>query len=86
MADPNVSAAEGQEIRSILEEVEQRGAAGPMVELVGVEGTKEAFCDSWPTVKEVLAFLKDFAPPGISQAIALVIRGGDAVYGRVCGQ
>ena len=85
MADPNVSADEGNEIRAILEEVEQRGASADLVD-ISIEGTKEAFCDSWPTVKEVLAFLKDFAPPGIRQAIALVIKGGDAVFNRICPQ
>ena len=86
MADPNVSADEGNEIRAILEQVEQGGATADFAPDITVDGTKEAFCDSWPTVKEVLAFLKDFAPPGISQAIALVIRGGDAVFNRICPQ
>jgi hypothetical protein len=86
MADPKVSAAEGQEIRAILEEVEASGAADAAVELVSVEGTKDAFCKSWPIVKEVLAFLKDFAPPGVNAAIGLVIRGGDKVFDRICPQ
>ena len=87
MADPNVSADEAQEIRSILESVESSGAAdSATLESITLGGTKEAFCDSWPTVKEVLGFLKEFAPSGIRQAIALVVRGGDLVHGRICQQ
>lgn len=80
MAD--VSAQEEQQIREIMEEVEAN--PGMAADSITAAGTKEAFCDSWPTVKDVLGFLQEFAPPGIRQAIGLVIRAGDKVFERIC--
>lgn len=72
---------EEQHIRDAFEEAENEVGLAPDIT---ISGTKEAFCESWPTVKEVLAFLKDFAPPGISHAIGIVIKAGDKIFGRIC--
>lgn len=55
--------------------------SGAETESITGDGLKEAFCDSWPTVKEVLEFLKPFAGPVVGAAIGVVVRVGDKLHG-----
>ena len=78
-----VTHQEEEQIRAAFAEAESEVQTEGMPE-VSLGGTKDAFCSSWPTVKEVLDFLKEFAPPGIRQAIAIVIKAGDKIFGNIC--
>jgi hypothetical protein len=79
MAD--VTAQEAQQIRDAFAEA---GRVEFMPDIT-VTGTKEAFCDSWPKVKDVLSFLQEFAPQPIKGAIGVVIKVGDKLYnGSLC--
>ena len=71
---------EQQLIRQAFIDVEAEEA-----EFVTGDGLKTAFCDSWPTVKEVLEFLKPFAGPVVGAAIGVVVRVGDKLHaGPLC--
>lgn len=72
-----LSSNEQELIRQAFIDVE----SGAKTESITGEGLKEAFCDSWPTVKEVLEFLKPFAGPVVGAAIGVVVRVGDKLHG-----
>ena len=76
-----LSSNEQELIRQAFVDAESGAESGAETESITGDGLKEAFCDSWPSVKEVLEFLKPFAGPAVGAAIGVVVRVGDKLHG-----
>ena len=59
-------------------------AAAPAAAAGGID-PKQAFCNDWPTIKQVLQFLQGVIPQPGPILIGVIIAAGDAAHNTICG-
>ena len=74
--DAILTQQEEQEVRDSIEQF----AKSPQVQADG--GILKLFCQHWPTVKQILEFLKRFLPAKVVAVIDALIRIGDWAHGN----
>jgi hypothetical protein len=70
----------------------QEAFFGPQAEAAALSGgitlggSKDAFCESWPTIKDALEFIAKLPliPQKLKDAIPKVIKWGDSIFGSIC--
>lgn len=86
MTDTSLTPEEERGLREAFANFDEHAVA--TANLTDAAGTKDLFCDNWPTVKQALKFIAGlpFVPQAVRDAIAKVIAGGDLAAGVLCGR